>query len=185
MRSRFRVTSVALLLILVLAACGRVATPTAPSQVTGFVLSSPAFEQGKAIPRTYSCSGDDASPPLQWLGAPANTKSFALIMDDPDAPLGTWVHWVVFNIPADANSLPEKIVAQAQLPDGIQQGRNSSGKNGYSGPCPPSGTHRYFFRLYAVDITLDLPANTGKDQLLKAIEGHILGQAELMGTFSR
>ncbi len=148
-------------------------------------LSSAAFASGQSIPSKYSCVGREVSPPLAWSGAPADTKSFALIVDDPDAPMGTWVHWVLFNILASANSLPEGVAAGAQLSDGSLQGKNSSGKMGYSGPCPPSGTHRYFFKLYALDAMLNLSSGSSKQQLLSAMQGHILAQAELMGTFSK
>ncbi len=148
-------------------------------------VSSSAFAAGQSIPAKYSCKGQNISPALAWTNAPAGTKSFALIMDDPDAPMGTWVHWVVFNIPATTSNLPEAVMAGAQLADGSLQGKNSSGKQGYDGPCPPSGTHRYFFKLYALDTSLNLSSDSGKEQLLKAMQGHILAQGELMGTFSK
>ncbi|RIH89443.1 YbhB/YbcL family Raf kinase inhibitor-like protein [Calidithermus roseus] len=139
-----------------------------------FALSSSAFAQGKPIPAKYTCDGLDISPPLAWSDAPRGTQSFALIMDDPDAPAGTWVHWVLFNLPAQTHQLAEKAV------QGVQ-GRNSWGRLGYGGPCPPSGTHRYFFRLYALDTLLQLPAGATKEQVLRAMQGHVLAQAELMG----
>jgi Raf kinase inhibitor-like YbhB/YbcL family protein len=148
-------------------------------------LTSPAFQQGSPIPVAYSCRGRDVSPALIWGEPPAGTKSLALIMDDPDAPMGTWVHWVIYNIPASARGLPEAVPAGPQLKDGSLQGKNSGGQNGYNGPCPPSGTHRYFFKLYALDTALTLSSGASKDQLLKAMQGHILAQAELMGTFSK
>mgnify|MGYP000847456987 FL=1 len=146
-------------------------------------LSSNAFAAGQSIPSKYSCLGRDISPDLSWTDAPANTRSFALIVDDPDAPMGTWVHWVLFNLPASARSLPEN--AGLSLPAGSLQGKNSSGDARYMGPCPPSGTHRYFFKLYALDTLLDLSKGASKADLLKAMEGHILAQGELMGTFSK
>ena len=146
-----------------------------------FALSSSAFIQSQAIPVKYTCDDQDVSPPLQWSEPPQGTQSFALICDDPDAPVGTWVHWVLFNIPAETRELPE----QALPPGGSVDGKNSWGRTGYGGPCPPGGTHRYFFKLYALDTTLDLPAGVDKAKLLKAMEGHILGQADLMGTYSR
>lgn len=146
-----------------------------------FDLTSSAFAQGERIPTKYTCDGEDISPPLQWRNPPQGTQSFALIMDDPDAPVGTWVHWVLFNLPADTQELPE----QTTLPAGAQDGKNSWGRTGYGGPCPPSGTHRYFFKLYALDTTVNLTASTDKAQLLRAMEGHILAQAEVMGTYSR
>lgn len=148
-------------------------------------LTSPAFGAGQPIPPVYSCDGKDISPALQWSEPPANTQSFALIMDDPDAPIGVYVHWVIYNIPAGARGLAENIPMDSQLPDGTLQGRNSAGQAGYAGPCPPSGTHRYFFKLYALDITLGLASGASKDDLLKAMQGHILIQGELMGTFGR
>jgi len=148
-------------------------------------LSSPAFQPGQSIPRKHTCQGTDTSPALQWSEPPPGTQSLALIMDDPDAPAGTWVHWGVYNIPATARRLDEGVPAQADLPDGSRQGKNSWPRLGYSGPCPPSGTHRYFFKLYALDRTLDLSAGATKDQLLKAMQGHILAQAELMGTYRK
>ncbi len=148
-------------------------------------LSSPAFSAGQAIPVTYSCRGQDISPALEWSDPPAGTQSFALIMDDPDAPVGTWDHWVLYNIPASARRLAEAIPAAASLPDGSLHGKNSWGRLGYGGPCPPSGTHRYFFRLYALDTVLPLSSGASKKQVLEAMKGHILAQAELMGTFSK
>ncbi len=143
-----------------------------------FALSSSAFAQGKPIPAKYTCDGLDISPPLAWGDAPMGTQSFALIMDDPDAPAGTWVHWVLFNLPAQTHQLAEKAT------QGVQ-GRNSWGRLGYGGPCPPSGTHRYFFRLYALDTLLQLPAGATKEQVLRAMQGHVLAQAELMGVYAR
>jgi Raf kinase inhibitor-like YbhB/YbcL family protein len=142
-------------------------------------LTSPAFNAGDPIPIEYSCDGEDDSPDLDWFGIPKNTQSLALIMDDPDAPVGTWIHWVLFNLPADMPGLQKGITGV-----GVD-GSNSWDKTGYGGPCPPGGTHRYFFKLYALDITLDLSEGATKADLLAAMEGHILGQAELMGTYTR
>jgi Raf kinase inhibitor-like YbhB/YbcL family protein len=150
-----------------------------------FELTSVIIAHEQPIPAHYSCDGEDLSPPLDWNDPPASTQSFALIMDDPDAPGGTWVHWVVYNIPAEERNLLAKIPSEAQLSNGTIQGVNSWGKVGYGGPCPPSGTHRYFFKLYALDTTLSLDENAGKDEVVAAMEGHILAEAELMGTFSR
>jgi len=144
-------------------------------------LTSPAFTQGQPIPVKFSCKGADISPAFAWTEPPGGTKSFALIMDDPDAPVGNWVHWVLFNIPASARALPEA----ATFADGSVQGTTSAHSVGYHGPCPPSGTHRYFFKLYALDTTLNLSSSADKKSVLAAIEGHILAQAELMGTFSK
>lgn len=148
-------------------------------------LTSPAFSNEGAIPIKYSCDGEDISPALTWNDPPAGTQSLALIMDDPDAPRGTWVHWVLFNIPAESRSLGEVIINDAQLADGSRHGENSWGRLGYGGPCPPSGTHRYFFKLIALDTTLDLEAGADNEQLIQAAEGHVLAQGVLMGTFSR
>lgn len=144
-------------------------------------ITSTGFAQGQPIPAKYTCDGQDISPPLHWSDAPQGTQSFALIMDDPDAPAGTWVHWVLFNLPTDRHDLPEK----ATPPKGSLEGKNSWGRLGYGGPCPPGGTHRYFFKLYALDTTLNLAGGASKEQLLKAMQGHILAQAELMGVYSR
>jgi hypothetical protein len=148
-------------------------------------LTSPAFQAGQGIPRKHTCQGGDASPALQWGEPPPGTQSFALIMDDPDAPAGTWVHWVLYNIPAAARQLAEGLPAKPDLPDGSRQGKNSWPRLGYGGPCPPSGTHRYTFKLYALDGKLDLPAGSTKEQLLKAMQGRILAQGELMGTYRK
>jgi hypothetical protein len=150
-----------------------------------FELTSSAFGAGETIPQKYTCDGDDISPPLAWGDPPAGTRSFALISDDPDAPVGTWVHWVLYNLPADARALPEAVPADADLADGSQHGNSSWRRPGYGGPCPPSGTHRYFFKLYALDTVLDLKSGASKEELLKAMEGHVLAEAELMGTYSR
>jgi Raf kinase inhibitor-like YbhB/YbcL family protein len=144
-----------------------------------------AFEPGEPIPPQYTCDGDDVSPPLGWSDPPSDTRSFALICDDVDAPGTIWVHWVLYNLPAEARGLPEDVPPDADLPDGSRHGENSWQELGYGGPCPPSGTHRYVFRFYALDTALDLAAGAGKEQLLQAMEGHILARAELMGTYTR
>ena len=148
-------------------------------------IKSPAFAHGDSIPPKYTCDGADVSPPLSFAGVPAGAKSLALIADDPDAPAGTWVHWVVWNIPAGAKSLEEGVPAREALPNGARQGINDFRRIGYGGPCPPSGTHRYFFKLYALDTMLDLPASTTKQDLEKGMQGHTLAQAELMGRYRR
>ena len=160
-----------------------VESPAAP-EIT-FELTSTAFAHEEPIPPKYTCDGQDISPPLQWSDPPQGTQSLALICDDPDAPVGTWVHWVLYNLPAEARSLPEAVPSEAELPDGSRHGQNSWRRLDYGGPCPPSGTHRYFFKLYALDTMLDLEAGEGKKQVLQAMEGHILAQAELMGVYSR
>ena len=148
-------------------------------------LKSPVFEEGGWIPEKYTCDGENVSPPLEWNGLPDGTASLALICDDPDAPMGTWVHWVVFNIPPETNGLPENVPPERELRQGGRQGINDFRKIGYGGPCPPGGTHRYYFKLYALDCSIDLPAGITKDNLVAAMEGHILEQAILMGRYSR
>ena len=148
-------------------------------------ISTPAFDQGGSIPARFTCTGENISPALQWGEPPTGTQSFALIMDDPDAPMGVFVHWVIFNIPASSRGLPEALEAGARLADGTQQGLGSSRKHGYMGPCPPSGTHRYFFKLYALDSMLSLSSDASAGDLMKALSGHILVNAELVGTFSK
>jgi Raf kinase inhibitor-like YbhB/YbcL family protein len=148
-------------------------------------LTSTALAPGQPIPRKYTCDGENVSPPLRWSDLPQGTQSLAFICDDPDAPAGTWVHWVLYNLPAKARALVEAVPANADLPDGSRQGKNGWGRLGYGGPCPPSGTHRYFFKLYALDTVLGLASGADKSQLLQAMEGHILAQTELMGTYKR
>jgi len=180
-----------LLLIYLLSACtpSAATTPEAinteaatPSEANmSLQLTSDAFGNGQSIPAKYSCIGKNISPALTWTEPPAGTQSFALIVDDPDAPGRTWVHWVLFNIPANTHNLQESFSADSS----IAVGNNSSGNASYQGPCPPSGTHRYFFKLYALDSATSLSPGVTKDQLLKVMDGHILAQAELMGTFSK
>lgn len=148
-------------------------------------IKSKAFASGELIPSVHTCDGRDASPPLTWTDPPAGTKSFALISDDPDAPGGTWVHWVIWNVPVEARSLEENLPKTGALSDGARQGTTDFRRIGYGGPCPPSGMHRYYFKLYALDTTLDLPSSTTKQGLDKAMERHVLAQAELMGTYRR
>jgi len=148
-------------------------------------INSPAFAHGAPIPREHTCDGKDVSPPLSFAAPPPGTLSLALIADDPDAPMGTWVHWVAWNIPAGSRSLPANLPGKDTLPDGTRQGINDFRRPGYGGPCPPSGTHRYYFRLYALDTSLDLPATTTRGDLDKAMRGHVLAQAELLGTYGR
>lgn len=148
-------------------------------------ISSSAFGHEGFIPQKYTCDGENISPPLSWKNIPSGTKSIAIINDDPDAPVGTWVHWVIYNIPPTANGLPENIKPMEKLPDGTLQGRNSWGKIGYGGPCPPSGVHRYFFKIYALDKVLDLKPGATKEELLKAMKGHILAEGQFYGKYSR
>ena len=149
-------------------------------------LESASFKNRAFIPEKYTCDSSDISPQLRWSDAPPATKSFAIICDDPDAPIGTWVHWVIFNIPAKKNSLRENISKVSILPNGMIQGINSFGSFGYRGPCPPSGKpHRYFFKLYALDTILTLSKNPDKNELLKAMDGHILSTTQIHGLYKR
>ncbi len=151
-----------------------------------FEISSEAFANGDTIPTEYTCSGKDISPPLRWAGQPAGTKSLALIVDDPDAPGGTWVHWVLFNVPGHTTALAEGASSNATLPEGSVQGVNDFGNTGYGGPCPPPGlAHRYYFTLYALDSELSVASSPKKADIVKGMEGHILGKFELLGMFSR
>ena len=148
-------------------------------------IKSPAFDEGALIPRKYTCDDIDVSPPLEWSAAPDGTKTFALICDDPDAPVGTWVHWVIFNLPDDIHGLPEGVLPHEVLENGAKHGTNDFRKFGYGGPCPPGGTHRYYFKLYAVDKELDAEVGITKKEMLDALEGHILAESQLMGRYSR
>jgi Raf kinase inhibitor-like YbhB/YbcL family protein len=173
-----------LIFVVLLAAVSLLAACQAPaSDTTGavqFELSSPAFADSSSIPQKFTCQGDDISPELNWSEAPAGAKSFALIVDDPDAPAGTFTHWVLFDIPAGAKQL-----AEDAGPVGVS-GNNSSGQAGYTGPCPPSGSHRYYFRLYALDVpSLNLKAGTARSEVEAAMEKHIVGTAETMGRYEK
>jgi len=159
--------------------------PTERKQST-MQLKSSDFQAEGNIPSKFSCDERNISPELSWTGAPSQTKSFALIMHDPDAPIaGGYTHWIVYNIPATVNHIAEKAPNQDHLPGGGLQGKNDSGTYGYTGPCPPSGTHRYYFRLFALDVELPPAAGKSKADLEKAMEGHVLAQAELMGKYQR
>jgi Raf kinase inhibitor-like YbhB/YbcL family protein len=148
-------------------------------------LTSSAFSNGGSLPSQYSRFHQDFSPPLTWSGTPAGTKGFTLICDDPDAPAGTWVHWVYYDIPAGVNSLPENIEKIQKPSQGGIQGVNDFGRIGYGGPSPPSGTHRYFFKLYAADSLINLSPGATKQQVLSKLKGHILAEAKIMGKYSR
>jgi Raf kinase inhibitor-like YbhB/YbcL family protein len=151
-----------------------------------FALRSPEFADGANIPRPFTCEGEDRSPALEWSGAPPDTKTFALIADDPDAPAGTWVHWVIYNIPGTTHALKGSTEKKEQLADGSRQGRNDFRKTGYNGPCPPPGkAHRYFFKLYALGTELTLAPGASKSDVERAMEGHILARTEWMGRFQR
>jgi Raf kinase inhibitor-like YbhB/YbcL family protein len=195
--------------IVLLAACGREgATPTANNtnnaaptpavaanegnkaamnegNKAAIKLTSTAFDEGGMIPSRYTCDGENVSPPLAWSGVPESAKSLALVADDPDTDHGTWTHWVVYKIPATEKGLPENVPAGDTLASGARQGTNDPKKTAYSGPCPPSGTHRYFFKLYALDTDLNLPPGATKDQLLKATEGHVVAEGQLVGLYRR
>ncbi|MGA3293792.1 MAG: YbhB/YbcL family Raf kinase inhibitor-like protein [Candidatus Acidiferrales bacterium] len=149
-----------------------------------FHLTTTSFRSGGPIPKKFTCDGEDVSPALSWPDPPTETKSLAVIVDDPDAPTGTWVHWVLYDLPAGTHELPEGTPKDRSLPGGAQQGRNDFGKIGYNGPCPPRGTvHRYFFKVYALNSKTGLDPGATKSQLERAMKGHILAQAELIGKF--
>lgn len=149
-------------------------------------LKSPDFSAGTTIPKQFTCEGTDISPALQWNDPPTNVQSFALIADDPDAPVGTWVHWVAFDLPANLRALPQNFPKSEQSADGSRQGNNDFGRIGYNGPCPPPGkAHRYFFKLYALDTKLNLKPGSTKKDVERAMKGHILDQGEYMGRYSR
>ena len=149
-------------------------------------IVSPAFAEGTPVPVEHTCEGSGSSPGVAWSEIPVDTRSFALVCDDPDAPGGTWVHWVLFNLPADAVELAPAVPPAPELPSGARQGINDSGNVGYGGPCPPRGRrHRYFFRLYALDCTLNLAPGVKRPDLDQAMAGHVLADATLMGTFQR
>ena len=148
-------------------------------------IKSAAFKDGAKIPAQYTCDGIDVSPPLEWRNAPAGARSFALICDDPDAPMGTWVHWVIYDIPSSITKLEAKNPPLKELANSAKQGTNDFGTVGYGGPCPPSGEHRYFFKLYALDGPTGLKPGATKAQLLTAMKGHILGEAQLVGKYKR
>lgn len=149
-------------------------------------LTSPAFEEGGTIPARHTCDGEDLSPPLRWSGVPEGARSLALIVDDPDAPAGTWVHWVLYGVGPDRDELPEGVPAAETGPDGARQGRNDFQRLGYGGPCPPpNGAHRYRFKLYALDADPELEPGATKKKLLDAIEGRVLAEARLTGEYRR
>jgi len=143
-------------------------------------VTSAVFAEGAAIASKYTCDGEDVNPPLAIGATPAGTRSLAMIMDDPDAPVGTWVHWVAWDIPPQTREIPEN-----GMPAGAKQGRNDWKRNNYGGPCPPSGTHRYYFKLYALDTTLTLAPSATKADLERAMQGHVLAAGQLMGTYKR
>ncbi len=174
------------------ASAGRPASVKAPDpssqggHTMPFALKTTAFQEGGSIPKKFTCDGADVSPALSWQDAPAGTQSFALIADDPDAPVGTWTHWTIWNIPAKTSALPEAVPKTEESTDGTRQGRNDFKRIGYGGPCPPPGKpHRYFFKLYALGARLDVSAGAGRNELERAMKGRILSQAEIMGKYGR
>jgi Raf kinase inhibitor-like YbhB/YbcL family protein len=186
MNARTKIFPAAALLAVFAAACGAGNPKDFPEAPMNIQLTSAAFAGGQTIPQKYTGDGSDVSPPLAWTGAPADAKSFALIADDPDAPAGTWVHWVIYDLPPGATTLAEGTPKRDALPDGAKQGVNDFRQIGYNGPAPPPGKpHRYFFKLYALDARLNLPSGLTKAELLKAMGGHVLAQGQLMGTFGR
>jgi hypothetical protein len=177
-----------LLILAILSACqGKQPERQVPRGTEGaLALESSAFEMEGTIPERYTCEGEDVSPPLSWSEPPAGAQSLVLICDDPDAPIGTWDHWVVFNIPASVRSLPEGVAADEMIEGVGTHGTNSWGRLGYGGPCPPEGpAHRYYFKLYALDTTLDLEPGADKKEIEKAMTGHILAQGQLMARYGR
>jgi Raf kinase inhibitor-like YbhB/YbcL family protein len=151
-----------------------------------FALKCTAFSHGGDISRKFTCDGPDVSPELTWSDPPAKTQSFSLIMDDQDTPVGTWVHWVIYDLPGTKRQLPEDLSKAPDLTEGARQGRNDFGRFGYGGPCPPRGpAHRYYFKLYALDVKLNLKAGATKAQVEKAMKSHVLSEAELMGKYRR
>ena len=160
--------------------------PRDDSPAKQLILTSAAFRDGEGIPVGHTCDGDDQSPPLAWTGAPVETRTFALICEDPDAPRGTWLHWLLWNLRADAVELRPGVPPSPELPSGARQGLNDSGDLGYSGPCPPQGKpHRYYFRLLALDTALNLPPGVNRSDLESAMAGHVLAEGTVMGTYQR
>jgi Raf kinase inhibitor-like YbhB/YbcL family protein len=183
-----------LLLMLLVAGCAtrpqvsaQNSASTSTPQTTGgsIKLTSTAFKEGEPIPRQHTCDGVNVSPSLEWSGVPKSAKTLVIFADDPDAPSGIWVHWVLYNLPADNIGMVENLPATDELKAGGFQGKNDFGKIGYGGPCPPSGTHRYFFKIYALDSELPLKAGATKAEVEKAMEGHVVAQGQLMGTYRK
>jgi len=172
--------------IVVCASPGMVLTKTMEGGTTKMQIQSSAFNEGETIPKKHTCEGEDVSPQLSWSGVPGGAKSLAMICDDPDAPVGTWVHWVLFGIAPDATELPEGVPDGETAPGGATHGRNDFGAVGYGGPCPPPGpAHRYYFKLYAVDNEPALEPGATKADVMRAIEGHVLAEGRLMGRYQR
>ena len=187
-RMGWAVTGLVLLATL-LFACGDEGVELVPgtpngSHIVSLPLTSPAFANGEMIPAKYTRDGDDISPPLQWGRPPEGTKTFALVVDDPDASGGIWIHWLVFNLPGESRGLSEGLIPPNGLPPGAVHGQNSWGDTEYAGPNPPSGTHHYYIRVYALDAVLGLEPGVESGELVRAMEGHVLGYGELMGIYS-
>lgn len=185
------ILSLTVALIMIMAACTDNDPDTTPDETDEeqtpmtFDITSAAFDATQTIPDRYTCTSDDVSPPLTFTGHPDNTASIALIVDDPDAPGSTWVHWVVMDLPGDTAMIPEAVTSNGDLPGNALQGQNSWGRSDYGGPCPPSGEHRYYFKAYALDTQLDLDASATKADVETAMDGHILAQAQLMGIYQQ
>lgn len=168
----------------IMAACGAAAT-AGPGKAE-ITITSAAFQAGHTIPDECTCKGANTSPPLEWTGVPAGAKSLALICEDPDAPSGTWTHWVIYDIPTAVTGLPAKTPTTSTLPTGANQGMNDFKRMGYSGPCPPPGkVHRYFFKIYALDMEIALKPGATKDMVMRAMSGHIIGEGQIAGTYQR
>jgi Raf kinase inhibitor-like YbhB/YbcL family protein len=187
-----RATAIVILMMFVAGCAKQPAAPTqnlastpAPQGTPTIKLTSSAFKEGEPIPRQYTCGGVNVSPPLEWSGVPKAAQTLAIIADDPDAPAGTWVHWVVYNLPADTIGIVENLPQDGNLKAGGFQGKNDFEKIGYGGPCPPSGTHRYFFKIYALETELPLKAGATKAEVEQAMAGHVLLQGQLMGTYRK
>jgi Raf kinase inhibitor-like YbhB/YbcL family protein len=173
-------------LITVLSPTISIATYGQGAKTMSLTVTSTSFRSGGDIAKKFSCDGEDVSPQISWSGAPEGSKAFVLIAEDPDAPAGTWTHWVLYDVPAATTSFDEGLSKAEQLPDGLKQGRNDFRKIGYNGPCPPAGKpHRYFFRLYALDRILNVKPGAARSEIEKAMQGHILAQGEYMGRYRR
>jgi Raf kinase inhibitor-like YbhB/YbcL family protein len=181
------VLCIALTFTFLVTACAHGESQKATSEESAITLqlTSPAFAEGVVIPAQYTCDGENISPPLKWSNVPRSTKSLALIVEDPDAPIGTFTHWVIYDIPPTITELAERVPTTETIPNGARQGLNDMKRVGYGGPCPPSGSHRYLFKLYALDATLDLKPGETKQVLTSAMSGHILAAGQLMGTYER
>jgi hypothetical protein len=189
----YRFMTFALAMLLSVAACKRSdssrqtrAAGQQGEQSMSLTVTSSVFKESERIPKKYTCDGDDISPPLEWSGIPKGTQSLTLICDDPDAPMGTWTHWILCGLAPDSTGLPEDVRLETRLPSGARHGMNSWHRLGYGGPCPPPGKpHRYYFKLYALDTLINPPGSPDKVAVEKAMEGHVLEMAQLMGRYGR